>query len=83
MVILMAVVRLSDIIEPEVFTQYIVQNTMAKTALAESGVLAPNAVIREQLSAGAHAFNIPGWLDLADDEADVPEQDRQLQAKGA
>lgn len=80
MVILMAVVRLSDIIEPEVFTQYIVQNTMAKTALAESGVLANNAVIADQLSAGAHAFTIPGWLDLADDEADVVNDDPASQS---
>lgn len=75
MVILMAVVRLSDIIEPAKFTDYIVQNTMAKTALAESGVLANNAVIADQLSAGAHAFTIPGWLDLANDEADVVNDD--------
>ncbi|RBP69605.1 major capsid protein [Marinobacter nauticus] len=71
----MAIVRLSDIIEPEVFTSYVTQNTMAKTALAESGVLVDNAVIRSQLDAGAHAFTVPGWLDLADDEADVVNDD--------
>ena len=67
----MAVVRLSDVIEPVKFTDYIIQNSMVRTALAESGVLVSNAVMQDQLTAGAHAFTVPGWLDLADDEADV------------
>ena len=71
----MAVVRLSDVIEPVKFTDYIIQNSMVRTALAESGVLVSNAVMQDQLTAGAHAFTVPGWLDLADDEADVVDDD--------
>ncbi|WP_417522343.1 major capsid protein [Marinobacter sp.] len=71
----MAVTRLSDIIEPTKFTDYVVQNTMQRTALSESGVLVPNAVMTSQLQAGAHSFTVPLWLDLADDEADIINDD--------
>lgn len=71
----MAVTRLSDIIEPQEFTNYIVQNTMEKTALVESGVLVPNGVIENQLSAGAHSFSIPHWLDLGNEEANIANDD--------
>lgn len=43
----MAVIRLSDIIEPSVFTAYQVQNSLEKSALYQSGVAARNAVIGE------------------------------------
>ncbi len=71
----MSVVRLTDIIEPSVFTDYIVTNTMQKTALVQSGVLARNDVIAQQLKAGAHSFTVPMWLDLADDEANIANDD--------
>lgn len=71
----MATVRLADIIEPQVFTDYIVQNTMEKTALVQSGVMARNAVIAEQLSAGAHSFNVPFWNDIGNEEANVVNDD--------
>ncbi|GGY81961.1 major capsid protein [Marinobacter zhanjiangensis] len=76
----MAVVRLSDVIEPVKFTDYIIQNSMVRTALAESGVLVNNAVMQDQLTAGAHAFTVPGWLDLADDEADVVNDDPAIES---
>lgn len=71
----MAVTRLSDIIEPTEFTNYIVQNTMEKTALVTSGVMVLNGVIQDQLAAGAHSFSIPFWLDLGNEEANVVNDD--------
>jgi hypothetical protein len=71
----MAVVRLSDIIEPAEFTAYILQETMTRTALYDSGVIVPNGVIAAQLKAGAHSFTVPFWNDLADSEADVVNDD--------
>lgn len=71
----MAAVRLSDIVEPEKFTGYITQNAMTKTALVESSIAVENAMIRDQIRAGAHAFTVPGWLDLSDDEADIANDD--------
>lgn len=63
--------RISDIIEPAVFTSYISQNAMERTALVESGILVPNDVIRTQLKAGAHSFAVPFWRDLGNEEADT------------
>lgn len=63
--------RLSDIIEPAVFTTYVTQNAMERTALVESGIMVPNDVIRAQLTAGAHSFNVPFWRDLGNEEADT------------
>lgn len=67
----MATVQLSDIIEPAIFTGYITQNAMERTALVESGILVPNDVIRDQLKAGAHSFTVPFWRDLGNEEADT------------
>ncbi|WP_417247581.1 hypothetical protein [Celeribacter sp.] len=63
--------RISDIIEPAVFTGYVTQNAMERTALVESGILVPNDVIRTQLKAGAHSFAVPFWRDLGNEEADT------------
>lgn len=71
----MATVRLSNIIEPAEFTDYILQETMTKSALVQSGVAVPNSVIRDQITAGAHSFTVPFWHDLADDEADIVNDD--------
>lgn len=67
----MTITKLNDVIEPVVFTNYITQNTMAKTNLVESGLLAKNEVIQRQITAGAHSFSVPMWLDLADTEANI------------
>ena len=71
----MAVVRLSDIIEPPVFTDYILQQTMTRTAFYQSGVIVPNGVIAAQLKAGVYSFNVPFRNDLADDEANIVTDD--------
>ncbi len=71
----MATVRLSDVIVASKFTDYVVQNTMQRTALYQSGVAARNSAIEEQLRAGSEAFTIPFWLDLGNEEADVTNDD--------
>lgn len=71
----MAVTRLTDIIEPAVFTGYTLQETMQKTALVRAGVAVRNNVIAEQLKAGSHSFTVPFWRDLEDDEANIVNDD--------
>lgn len=71
----MAVTRIADVIVPEVFTDYIVMNTMERSALLQSGIVARNAVIVDQLRAGADSFTVPFWNDLANDEADIVNDD--------
>lgn len=71
----MAATRLSDVIVPVEFTDYIVQNTMEKTALVQSGVATRNGVIQAQLQAGADSFTIPNWFDLGNEEANIVNDD--------
>ena len=49
----MAVTRLTDVVQPVEFTDYIVQNTAVKSDFVESGIASRNAVMEQQLRAGA------------------------------
>lgn len=71
----MAVTRISDVIEPSVFTAYTVQNSVEASALVASGVAVRNGEIEAQLQAGADSFSVPFWNDLSNDEADVVSDD--------
>lgn len=67
--------RISDVVVPEEFTNYIVENVATKTNLTASGLLVPNSVMNSQLKAGADSYTVPMWLDLGDDEADIVNDD--------
>ena len=71
----MSTTQLADIIEPAVFTDYIIQNTMEQTRLYQSGIIAANAVMQAQLKAGAHSFTVPFWRDLGNEEANITNDD--------
>ncbi len=71
----MAVTQIVNVVVPETFTNYVVQNSMETSALVRSGVATRNAAIEEQLRAGSESFKVPFWRDLADDEADVVSDD--------
>ncbi|MBI4740858.1 MAG: hypothetical protein HY777_04735, partial [Betaproteobacteria bacterium] len=71
----MATTQLADIIIPENFTSYTVQNSVERNAFFLSGVAVPNSAITGQLQAGADSFKVPYWLDLPDTEADVANDD--------
>lgn len=71
----MAATRLTDIVEPQSFTEYLVQESMVKTALVQSGAATQNSVIATQLQAGSHSFIVPHWNDLADDEPNIANDD--------
>lgn len=71
----MATVRLSDVVVPESFTGYVVQNTAENSSLVQSGVMARNAEIEAQLRAGADRFTVPVWLDLGNEEANIVNDD--------
>lgn len=67
----MAVVQLTDVIVPDQFSAYTVQNSVEKTALFASGVMVPNGAMADQLKAGADSFTVPFWRDLGDEEANI------------
>ncbi|PNS07836.1 major capsid protein [Solilutibacter silvestris] len=67
--------RIADVIVPDEFTDYIIQNTAVKSALVESGLCVRNTAIDAELMAGSDQFTIPHWNDLPDDEADIISDD--------
>jgi len=52
----MAQVSIADVVVPEIFTEYIVENSMVSTALFKSGVAVGNGEMRSQLQACAQLF---------------------------
>ena len=71
----MTTTRISDVVVPEEFTGYVVENVATKTNLTASGLLVPNSVMNTQLKAGADSYGVPMWLDLGDEEADIVNDD--------
>lgn len=71
----MATVQLSDVIVPAEFTRYLVEDSTKANALVQAGIMTQNAVIQDQLAAGADSFTVPFWNDLPDDEADIVNDD--------
>lgn len=67
----MADTTLNDVVVPNVFTEYVVENSLAKSALVQSGIVTRNAAIDDQLRAGANSFSVPFWKDLGDVAADL------------
>lgn len=71
----MATTQIADIVVPAEFTAYLVQDSIEKSALVQSGIVARNAAIDDQLKAGADSFAVPFWKDLPDDEANIVSDD--------
>jgi len=67
----MSETRVSDIVVPENFTNYIQQHTEQKSRLVQSGAMVLNGVLNEFLAGGGLSINIPSFRDLADDADNV------------
>lgn len=76
----MATTQLVDVIVPEVFSAYIAENSVEKSALVQSSVMARNQEVEAQLKAGADSFSVPYWKDLGDDEANITNDDPSKEA---
>lgn len=64
----MAKTQLSDIIVPEVFNPYVIQKTMEKSALFQSGIVANNPELDALAASGGTTINMPYWEDLSGDD---------------
>ncbi len=64
------VTQISDVIVPEIFTPYMMQQTEEKSRLIQSGVVARSAVLDEKLSGGGLTFNMPSFKPLDRDDDD-------------
>lgn len=64
----MATTRISDVIVPEVFNPYVVQKTMEKSALYQSGIITNNPELDRLATSGGTTINMPYWDDLSGDD---------------
>jgi hypothetical protein len=60
----MAETRLADIIVPEVFNDYVIERTAAKSALYQSGIIARNTQFDALAASGGQTLKMPFWQDL-------------------
>lgn len=59
------VLRLSDVIVPEVYSNYLIEQSVKKTGLYRSGILASDARINDFVAGGGTTFNIPFFQRLS------------------
>lgn len=69
------VTRISDVIVPEIFSQYIQNYTEEKSRLIRSGAVAVDAQLSGLLNGGGITFHSPSWNDLDNDEENVSSDD--------
>ncbi len=68
----MATTRLSDIIEPSIFSAYTMQETVKRSALWQSGIIAEAPPeVAAVVQAGGATVDMPHWNDLDDGESNV------------
>jgi hypothetical protein len=60
----MPTVRLSDCIVPEVFAQYLTNDTVVQADVFNSGIVSPDPLMNGLLTAGGRVFQHPVWGDL-------------------
>lgn len=66
--------RIADVIQPEIFTDYVIQRTMEKSALVQSGIIERNAEF-DALASGANTLvNMPFWNDLDGDDETIKDE---------
>ena len=69
----MSITRLENVIQPEIFTPYVINRTMELSALLQSGVMVNNSEF-DTLASGPNVLaNMPFWEDLEGEEETVAE----------
>jgi hypothetical protein len=63
----MAILRIADVIQPEIFNGYVIQRTMEKSALINSGIVQNDPMFDELASGPNTLINMPYWSDLTGD----------------
>lgn len=71
----MSEVRLSDVVVPTMFDNYMRKNTVQMMALYQQGVMRNDADLAKKLAGGGRTFNVPFWKDLDDTESDTASDD--------
>lgn len=60
----MAATRITDIIEPSVFNDYVIQRTATLSALRQSGIISQDVQLDALAASGGRTINMPFWNDL-------------------
>lgn len=74
------IVKIADIVVPEIFTPYVQQLTEEKARLVQSGVVARDPAIDNLLAGGGLTFNVPSFRDLDNDEDNVSSDNEAVTA---
>lgn len=71
----MSAVKISDVIVPSVFGPYVIQRTMALSALFSSGIVAPDPRVSiNGERKGGETINMPYWNDLTGQEEELSDR---------
>lgn len=77
----MAIAKIADVIQPEIFTPYVQQKTLEKSALIQSGIVQNEPQFNELASGPNTLVNMPFWEDLEGD-SEVINEDEAFTPKG-
>ena len=69
------ITKISDVIVPSVFADYVQQESEVKSAAVVSGIVARSPVLDGLLSGGGKTFDIPSFRDLDDEEENTSGDD--------
>lgn len=64
----MSKTKISDVIVPEVFNQYVIERTAELSALVQSGIVIPDPQLDVLAQSGGKIINMPFWQDLSGDD---------------
>lgn len=77
----MAEVKIADVIVPEVFAPYVINESVEKSALFQSGLVQPDMRIELGTRAGGETVNMPFWNDLDGDAEELSDSKSLTPAK--
>lgn len=63
----MAETKIADVIQPELFAQYVIDKTTEKSELMFAGVIESNPQLNKLITGGGTVFTMPRWNDLTGD----------------
>ena len=76
----MAETKITNIIQPEIYTPYVMERSIYLNKFFQSGVIIQNPAISDKLSQGNKTFNIPYWNDITHD-SEIPEEASSVTAQ--
>lgn len=60
-----AVLRLSDVITPEIYERYLIEKSIYKNIFVKSGIMVTDPRFNNLVAGGGETFNLPFWQDLS------------------